>query len=166
MSLPTQAGRDDVNAAVLDEKDRRVLQALQDEFPLCRSPYREIAERAGLSEEEALERVRRLRRRGVIRRIGGVLDSRKLGLTGTLVAMKVPPDRIEDVATTVNAIPNVTHNYLREHTYNMWFTLTAASPEDLAERIAKLKRDTGITEILNLPSLKTYKINVRLKFNE
>lgn len=163
VSTETDPSRDSVEG--LGEKDRRILELIQSEFPLDRSPYREIAKRTGLSEEEAQDRVSALRRSGVIRRIGGVLNSRKLGFVGTLVGMKVPPDRIDDVADVVNALPNVTHNYLREHEYNMWFTISATSPEKLAEIVEHVKCRSGITEILNLPSLKTFKINVQLNFN-
>lgn len=117
-----------------------------------------------MGEREAQERVKALRKRGLIRRIGGVLNSRRLGLSGTLVAMKVPQGRLDEVANVVNALPSVTHNYLREHDYNMWFTVTAESPQRLAEIVAKLKRATGITEVLELPTLRTFKVNVCLEF--
>ena len=166
MSLPAQTDPHRVSAVDLDETDRRILNAMQPEFPLCRSPYKKIAEQAGLSEREAVERVRSLRRRGVIRRIGGVLNSHKLGLVSTLVAMRVPPARVEEVAAIVNALPNVTHNYLRDYEYNMWFTLTANSPEALAELIAQVRQSTQIEEILDLPSVRTYKINVQMDFSQ
>ena len=135
---------------------------LQDEFPLCRSPYAEVARLTGLSPEDADRRIFSLRQRGVIRRIGGVINPRRLGLAATLVAMKVPPERVNEVAAVVYALPNVTHNCLRAHEYNMWLTLTAKSREELAATVAQLKRVTRITELLDLPALKTYKINVRL----
>ena len=166
MSLSTRRGPDSASVSVLDGKDRRILDLLQREFPVCRSPYREIAKRFGMGEREAQERVKALRKRGLIRRIGAVLNSRRLGLSGTLVAMKVPQGRLDEVANVVNALPNVTHNYLREHDYNMWFTVTAESPQRLAEIVARLKRATGITEVLELPTLRTFKVNVRLEFNK
>ncbi len=166
MSISAEGSSDSVKPSALEEADNRILSALQIEFPLCRSPYREIAKRTGLSEQEALERVRALRQRGLVRRIGGVINSQKLGLTGTLVAMKVPPERIDEVADTINVLPNVTHNYLRDHAYNMWFTITANSPQELAEIVKQIQKSTGITDLLDLPSLKTYKINVRLDFNK
>jgi DNA-binding Lrp family transcriptional regulator len=118
-----------------------------------------------MSPDEALQRVRGLRQSGIIRRIGAVIDSRRLGLSGTLVAMKVPTEQIEDVAAIVNALPNVTHNYLRDHEYNMWFTVTAESPADLTQIIGRIRETTGIRDILDLRSVKTYKINVRLDFS-
>jgi len=150
----------------LDEHDRRILNAMQPEFPLSARPYAEIANKTGLSEAEILDRVCRLRERGVIRRIGGVLSSRKLGLAGTLVAARVPRDRVEEVAAVINALPNVTHNYLRDYDYNMWFTLTADSLERLTELIEKVKQTTGIRDLISLPSLRTYKINVSMDFQK
>jgi len=152
-------------AVALDQADRRILSLIQPGFPLCRSPYREIARRVGLGEDEVAARIRSLRERGIIRRIGGVLDSRRLGLVGTLVALRVPPGRIDEVAARINALPNVTHNYLREHHYNMWFTLTAASRDELDALLERVRRDTGLDDLLDLPSVQTYKINVRLDFD-
>ncbi|MGO8703846.1 MAG: cytochrome b/b6 domain-containing protein [Candidatus Brocadiia bacterium] len=146
----------------LPESECRILQVLQDEFPLCRSPYAEVARLTGLSPEDADRRIFSLRQRGVIRRIGGVISPRRLGLAATIVAMKVPPERVNEVAAVVYALPNVTHNCLRAHEYNMWLTLTAKSREELIATVAQVKRVTRITEILDLPALKTYKINVRL----
>ncbi len=157
----------DVNgktAAALDATDRKVLSMIQAGFPLERSPYREIAERVGLTEEQALQRVQTLRKRGLLRRIGGVLNTKKLGLTGTLVALRVPTDRIEEVAAIVNECPNVTHNYLRDYEYNMWFTVTANSREEVTEAVAQIGRSTGIDDLLELPSIKTFKIGVKLNF--
>ena len=165
MSPSAQASRDVENVTPLDETDRRLLTLIHSEFPLCRHPYREVARQAGLSEEQALERVRALRERGIIRRIGGVLNSGRLGLTGTLVALKVPADRIEEVAAAINAVPNVTHNYLRDHDYNMWFTVTAGSREELTHVVNHIRQSTGIGEMLDLPSLKTFKVGVKLDFN-
>lgn len=148
----------------LDDVDRRVLDLIQAEFPLSPSPCVELGRRAGLSAEEAQERVASLRRRGLIRRIGGVINSRRLGLVGTLVGMKVPPDCVDEVAAIVNDLSNVTHNYLREDDYNMWFTVTAASRDEVTAILSDLRRRTGIEDILDLPSLRTFKINVQLRF--
>jgi DNA-binding Lrp family transcriptional regulator len=161
-------GQDDLDpeaAMRLDEQSRQILAIIQAEFPLCRSPYREIARRVGLSEQAVYERVAALRQSGLIRRIGGVVSSQKLGYVGTLVAMRVPPERVDEFAAVINALPNVTHNYLRDHHYNVWFTLTALSAYELAETVAHIRDTTGITDVLDLPSLSTFKIDVRLDFS-
>ena len=165
-AAPAADSGDRVGKCNLSDSERRILQLLQDEFPLCRSPYAEVARQVGLSPEEADRQIFALRQRGVIRRIGGVINSRRLGLVATLVAMKVPPERVNDVAAVVYALPNVTHNCLRENEYNMWLTLAAKSREELAATVAHLQRVTRITELLDLPSLKTYKINIRLDFGQ
>jgi DNA-binding Lrp family transcriptional regulator len=165
-AAPAAGSGDRVDDCNLSDGDRRILQALQDEFPLCRSPYAEVGRQTGLSAEEADRRIFSLRQRRVIRRIGGVINNRRLGLVATLAAMKVPPERINEVALVAYALPNVTHNCLREHEYNMWLTLTAKSREELAATVLQLKRVTRITELLDLPALKTYKINVRLDFGQ
>ena len=166
MSLSAQGDPDKMSAVPLEPEDRKILTAIQAEFPLSRTPYRDIAARTGLGEEEVLERVRALRERRLIRRIGGVISSKKMGLTGTLVAMKVPRERIDEVAAVVNAFSSVTHNYLREYEYNMWFTVTANSKQEIDDVLSQIKEQTGIVDLLDLPSTRTYKINVRMNFEE
>jgi len=165
-AAPAVESGDRVGKCNLSDSERRILQVLQDEFPLCRSPYVEVAKQTGLSPEDADRQIFSLRQRRVIRRIGGVINLRRLGLVSTLVAMKVPPERIRGVTSVVYSLPNVTHDCLREHEYNMWLTLTARSREELAATVAQLRRVTRVTELLELPSLKTYKINIRLDFGQ
>ncbi len=143
-----------------DQIDRKLLNLIQTDFPLSPEPYREIGEALGISEEEVLSRIRSMISNGLIRRLGGIFDSRMLGYHSTLCAMQVDQRRIDEVAAVVNSYPGVTHNYLREHEYNMWFTATAPSKEKLDEFIAGVKRDTGINEILVLPAQKLFKIRV------
>ncbi|MDD2421921.1 MAG: Lrp/AsnC family transcriptional regulator, partial [Heliobacteriaceae bacterium] len=108
--------------------------------------------------------VQKLKERGIIRRIGGVFDSRRLGYRATLCALKVPPDRVDAVAAIVNGYPGVTHNYLREHEYNMWFTLIAPTAAKMAAIIAEIKARTGC-ELQNLPASRVFKIKVDLPVN-
>ncbi|MDD2553406.1 MAG: AsnC family transcriptional regulator [Desulfotomaculaceae bacterium] len=143
-----------------DQIDRKLLNLIQTDFPLSPEPYREIGEALGISEEEVLSRIRSMISNGLIRRLGGIFDSKMLGYHSTLCAMQVDQRRIDEVAAVVNSYPGVTHNYLREHEYNMWFTATAPSKEELDEFIARVKRDTGINEILVLPAQKLFKIRV------
>lgn len=165
MSIPAQTDNNE-SVTPLEAMECRILAVIHAEFPLCRSPYRVIAERTGLAEGQVRKCISALRKRGYIRRIGGVLNTKKLGLTGTLVAMKVPSERIEEVAAIVNAVSNVTHNYLRDHEYNMWFTVTANSRGEVSRILAQIKDSTGIQEMLDLPSLRTFKIGVKLDFNK
>ncbi|CAK7055161.1 MAG: hypothetical protein DELT_01185 [Desulfovibrio sp.] len=143
----------------LDAVDRKILSLIQSGFPLVSRPYAEIGEYAEISEEETLERVRSLKKRGLIRRIGANFQSGKIGFTSTLCAAKVPEEKLESFITAVNAEPGVTHNYLRAHEYNVWFTYIGRSPEHIEEVLERLTKETGIS-ILNLPATKLYKIKV------
>lgn len=143
-----------------DQIDRKLLNLIQADFPLSPEPYREIGEALGITEEDVLARIRNMIDSGLIRRLGGICDSRMLGYHSTLCAMQVDEKRMDEVAAVVNAYPGVTHNYVREHEFNMWFTATSPSKEELDEIINKIKRDTGINEILVLPAQKLFKIRV------
>jgi siroheme decarboxylase len=150
----------------LDAVDTKLLNLVQNKFPVVPEPYRELGDVLGVSEQEVIERLRNLTESGIIRRLGGVFDSRGLGYTGTLVGMKVPPERVDEVAAVINAYPGITHNYLREHEYNMWFTILADSPERLREILQEVVEKTGIPEILDLPVERYFKIMVNFELGE
>jgi DNA-binding Lrp family transcriptional regulator len=143
----------------LDQLDRRILDIIQTRFPLVPRPYAALGEQLGLTERAAFDRVCALRRAGAIRRIGANFQSDRLGFSSTLCAARVDPGQIEAFTREVNGHPGVTHNYLRDHPYNVWFTLTAPSPEDMASILADITRRTGIA-ILDLPASRVYKIRV------
>ena len=143
----------------MDGIDKKLLNILQKEFPLAEQPFLIVAQRCGISEEETLARIRRMKDDGIIRRIGAVFDGQKLGRASTLCAARVPEDNIGVFVEIVNANKNVTHNYRRNHAYNIWFTVSAATPEELASFIADLKEKTGVADILNMPAVRTFKIN-------
>ncbi|MCL6638532.1 MAG: AsnC family transcriptional regulator [Firmicutes bacterium] len=144
---------------MLDSTDRRLLNLIQAGFPLVPEPYRLLAETLGTGEQEVIDRIGRMLRDGVIRRLGGIFDSRKLGYSGTLCAMRVEPERIDEVAGIVNAFPGVTHNYLRDHDYNMWFTVLAESREALDEILSAIRAGTGL-DVITLPAEGIFKIRV------
>lgn len=150
----------------LDKLDRKLLNLIQTSFPVVPEPYRELAETLGTTEKEIMERLEKMRSSGVIRRLGGIFDSRKLGYRGTLCALKVPPGRIEEVAQIINAYPGVTHNYLRDHEYNMWFTLLAENQARIDEILEEIRIATGINQLLNLPARGIYKIKVQFDLSE
>lgn len=150
----------------LDEIQKAVLNQIQSDFPIDPRPYRVLGQRLGLSEEAVLDQVRRLRRSGVIRRIGGNFSSTSLGYASTLCAARVPEDRLESFIRRVNQFDGVTHNYRREHDLNVWFTFIAPSMDDIERALADISRDTGVTEIYNLPAVQTFKIKVDFKFEE
>jgi DNA-binding Lrp family transcriptional regulator len=151
----------------LDEADKALLQTLQDDFPLTTRPWDALAERLGTTAEDVMGRIGRLKEEGVIRRIGPVLETDKVGLTArTLVLMKVPPERMDEVAEIVSGFDEVTHNYERDHEYNLWFTLITPSQERLKDALASIIDATGVSEegVLNLPVTERYKIGVRYVF--
>ena len=144
----------------LEDLDRAILNEIQSNFPLVPRPYAEMGKRVGASESEVLERVRFMHEAGIIRRIGANFTSRKLGYTSTLCAVRVPPENLERFAEVVNRYPGVTHNYLRKHRYNVWFTLIAESRERLTQILDKIRETSGVTEILSLPAKEIFKIKV------
>jgi len=144
----------------MDDIDRAIINIIQSEFPITARPYREVSERVHVGEEEVLERVKILKKKGIIRRIGGNFDSRRLNFTSTLCAAKVPKDVIEAFVEAVNQYPGVTHNYLRDHEYNVWFTFIAPSMGYIRNALKEISRTTGVTEIRNLPAVKMFKIRV------
>jgi DNA-binding Lrp family transcriptional regulator len=153
-------------AAALDEIDRAILNLAQTDFPIEPRPYRVLGERLGLSEDEVLSRVKRLRATGVIRRIGGNFSAGLLGYTSTLCAARVPEERLAAFIDAVNQYDGVTHNYRRNHDLNVWFTFIASSREEIEQCLADISAATGVSEIFNLPADKTFKIRVDFKFEE
>jgi DNA-binding Lrp family transcriptional regulator len=144
----------------LDDLDKAILNEIQSHFPIVSRPYGEMGRRVGVPEPEVLARVQPMVDAGVIRRIGANFTSRKLGYTSTLCAARVPPEELETFVDAVNRYPGVTHNYLRRHHYNVWFTLIAESPDRLRQILAEISRITGVREILSLPAKEVFKIKV------
>jgi DNA-binding Lrp family transcriptional regulator len=105
--------------------------------------------------------VRRLKQSGIIRRIGGNFVPGKLGYVSTLCAARVPADQVAGFAEAVNRHPGVTHNYLRENTFNVWFTFIAPSMAEIEAKLREISIETGITEIINLPATKVFKIKAQ-----
>jgi DNA-binding Lrp family transcriptional regulator len=142
----------------MDDIDKAILNRIQSDFPIASRPYGVIAQELGLSENDVIDRVRRLKTQGIIRRIGANFVPGKLGFVSTLCAGKVPDDRIDAFADVVNSYPGVTHNYVRDNAYNVWFTFISPSREDIEQCLAEISNKTGVTEILNLPATKVFKI--------
>lgn len=117
-----------------------------------------IAEDIGLSEDEVISRLTELKKRGIIRRIGGNFVPEKLGYVSTLCAAKVPEDLVEVFARVVNRYAGVTHNYLRDNNFNVWFTFIAPSMAEIENNLKTISEKTGVTEILNLPATRNFKI--------
>lgn len=148
----------------LDATDRKLLVFLQEDFPLEPRPFKELGRRLSLDENEAIARVRRLKACGIIKRIGTIHNSEKIGYKRTLVGMSVHKNKLEQVAGVVNAFPEVTHNYLREDSrFNLWFTLICPTYARINSIIKAVKRQSGINEIISLPTVRTIKIRTVFK---
>lgn len=143
----------------LDDTDKRLLDIIQSGFPLVPRPYAAVGREIGRTEAETLARVRALRQKGVIRRLGANFQSRRIGFTSTLCAASAPEDKIEAFVAAVNAHPGVTHNYLRDHRLNVWFTLIGPDMDHIRAVLHEITAQTGIP-ILNLPAEKMFKIKV------
>jgi DNA-binding Lrp family transcriptional regulator len=144
----------------MDDVDKAIVNEIQSDFPITTRPYRELGKRFQLSEAEVLERLKGLKAEGVIRRIGGNFDSKSLDFTSTLCAAKVPKEKMDTFVEVVNSYPGVTHNYLRNHDYNVWFTFIAQNVLLIEKALDEISRTTGVSEIINLPSVKQFKIKV------
>ena len=146
----------------MDEKDHEIMQILQNGFPLESEPFKVIGDKLWIDEHAVISRIVRLIQNGVIRYVGPFFDSRKLGYKGCLAAIDVPQERIDEVAEVINRFDEVTHNYLRDGSPNMWFTLITNSPERQQEILNTIKAETGIKDIMLFSSKKYFKVKVDL----
>lgn len=149
----------------MDNIDKKLLDIIQTGFPIVPRPYAELGEKLGITEAEALSRVRALKGKKIIRRLGANFQSSKLGFRSTLCAAKVPDEKMELFTTEVNKLPGVTHNYIRNHVYNVWFTLIGPSWEEVCSTLDAVTERTGI-KILNLPATRMYKIRVDFRMDD
>lgn len=145
-----------------DKTDARLLELLQREFPLVARPFEAMGARLGISGDEVMERVSRLKHDGVIRQISAIFDSAALGYSGELVALKTDPDALDSVAAAVSAHKGVSHCYSRDAEYNLWFTITLGPEVDLAQEVETLSKTPGVLSFLRLPAIRVFKIGVFL----
>lgn len=142
----------------LTESDIGLLNRLQSGFPVCHDPFVQLAKELNCGSNEIIDRLKQLQTSAVIRRFGAVLNHKKAGAS-TLAALKVPLEKIDEVAELVNSFKEVNHNYLRDHRYNLWFVVTAKTQERVDEVLAELKQ-TSACDLLNLPMVKSHHINL------
>lgn len=150
----------------MEKIDRKILDKLQSGLELEASPFKKIAAELGIEAEELLQRVKKLKKEGYIRRLGGVFRSSRLGYKSTLVALELKEDNFYQVAEIINQHPGVTHNYRRDHKLNLWFTLSTASALDREKFLAQIKAMPGVKELYQLPKEKFFKLNVFFKMNQ
>ena len=150
----------------MDVLDKEILNEIQWTFPLVSEPYVEMAKKFKLSDDELMQRLAALKKTGVIRQLSAIFDTRKLGYKSALIAMSIEPEKLDYVATQVNKHPGVSHNYERNHEYNLWFTLAVPPGSDLKTEVDKFSKLSGIKKVRLLPTIKLFKIGVKLDMVE
>ncbi len=150
----------------MDDLDKQILNEIQWTFPLVSQPFHEIARKFNVTPEVVKERLVNLKKSGILRQLSAIFDTRKLGYKSSLVAMKIEPDKLEYVASQINRHPGVSHNYERNHEFNLWFTLATPPGSDLKTEIDKFNKVPGILKVRMLPTIKLFKIGVKLEMVE
>ncbi len=146
----------------MDELDKLIINTLQDGFPICDAPYRQIAQQLGLSEQELLNRLKALLDNGTLTRFGPLYNAEQMGGALTLAAVKAPLERYDEITDIINAFPEVAHNYARSHELNMWFVLATETPGQIQQTISAIEQQTGLT-VYNMPKNKEYFVNLKLE---
>jgi DNA-binding Lrp family transcriptional regulator len=146
----------------MDEIDKKIINHLQNGFPVCELPYQVISKELGLTETVLIERLKLLLETGMLSRFGPLYHAEKMGGELTLAAVKVPQDHFEQVADTINALPEVAHNYARNHELNMWFVIATDQSKKIAKVIQDIEQKTGLS-VYNMPKIKEYFVGLKLK---
>lgn len=150
----------------MEKINQKILDKLQSGLKLETSPFQKMAAELEIEAEELLQRIKKLKKDGYIRRLGGVFRSSRLGYKSTLVALELEEDKFYQVAEIINQHPGVTHNYRREHKLNLWFTLSTAGELEREKFLARIKALPGVKELYQLPKEKFFKLDVFFKMEE
>ncbi len=146
----------------MDQIDRDIINGLQGGLEICERPYLEAARRLGLQEEDLIARLSRMLAQGLLTRIGPLYQIERMGGAFTLAALHAPAEQYERVAQQVNALPQIAHNYAREHELNMWFVIATETPAEIDTVIAQIERETGCS-VFNFPKSREYFVELKLK---
>lgn len=146
----------------MDETDKQIINALQGGFPICDTPYRQVAAQLGLTEQDLIARLKALLDNGALTRFGPLYNAEQMGGALTLAAIKAPTERFDEIAEIINAFPEVAHNYARSHELNMWFVIATETPGQIQQTISAIEQQTGLS-VYNMPKNKEYFINLKLK---
>ena len=147
---------------MMDDLDRKILTEIQKEFPRVSEPFEVLGQRVGISGSEALKRIKKLKEEQILRQISAIFDTKSLGYKSTLVAMKFSADQLDRGAEIINQHPGVSHNYRRNDAYNLWFTVAVPPADSIEKTVARLHELSGAQNTLILPTLKLFKIGVKL----
>jgi DNA-binding Lrp family transcriptional regulator len=146
----------------MDEIDKKIINALQNGFPICDAPYRQVATQLGLTEQDLITRLKALLDNGTLTRFGPLYNAEQMGGALTLAAVKAPKERYDKITEIINAFPEVAHNYERSHELNMWFVIATETPEQVRQTIDAIEQQTGLT-VYNMPKNKEYFVNLKLE---
>jgi DNA-binding Lrp family transcriptional regulator len=146
----------------MDEIDKHLINTLQHGFPICASPYLQVAAQLGLTEQALLDRLKALLDNGTLTRFGPLYNAERMGGALTLAAVKAPEQRYEEVTTIINSFTEVAHNYARSHELNMWFVLATETPEQIQQTLNSIAQKTGLT-VYNMPKITEYFVNLKLE---
>jgi len=147
----------------LDELDRELLNRVQTRVPLTARPFAALAEELGSTEDDILLRMQRLEDLGIVRRLGPIVNYAAWGMSGALVAAKLAPERVESARAAVGEFPEITHAYLRDHAWNLWFTVIAEDEGKRDAIVARVAERVGLSEVRILPKGKSFKLGVRFE---
>jgi DNA-binding Lrp family transcriptional regulator len=149
----------------MDKIDSQILQELQDNFPLSERPYEVIAERLQIPKEELWDRVQTMLDKGIIRRMGASFDSNKLGFRSTLAAVSVDPQLVDRASEIISQFCEVTHSYLRNDAFNVWFTLIAIDDSRIENILEQIRKSLSLdkSNVLNLPMKRLFKLDARFR---
>ena len=146
----------------MDNIDRDIINTLQDGFPICTSPYKQVEEGLDISEQELITRLKNLLKSGILSRFGPMYHAEHMGGALSLAAIQVPEKDFDTISETINAFPEVAHNYAREHILNMWFVLATETPEQIQQVINKIEAKTGLT-VYDMPKIQEYFVGLKLQ---
>ncbi|WP_340122620.1 Lrp/AsnC family transcriptional regulator [Methylobacter svalbardensis] len=146
----------------MDDIDKKIINALQDGFPICDAPYRQVAMQLGLLEQELINRLKAMLDNGTLTRFGPLYNAEQMGGALTLAAVKAPEQRFDEITDIINAFPEVAHNYARNHELNMWFVIATETPEQIQQTINAIEQQTGLT-VYNMPKNQEYFVNLKLE---
>lgn len=149
----------------MDDIDRKIIKELQGNFPLEMDPYQVIADNLAMSLDQLWQRVLAMSDSGVIRRMGFSIDSRKIGYSSTLVGIRVAQDQIDEASELISEYPQITHSYLREDQYNIWFTVIAEDRDRILSILEEIRNKLNLTQsdVMDLPVEKLFKLDARFK---
>jgi len=147
----------------MNQKDKQLLNELQFNFPVVKHPYKVIGDRLNYTEAQIIDKIKQLKDKGIVRRIGGVFESKMLKHSSALIAAKIPKDNLKKAALVISGYREVTHAYLRTHKYNLWFTVTSTSQRAVKTIADQIKKSAGIDELYILPAIRKFKIDTKFK---